>query len=513
MAWAHQGSSWTEAETNVFPRVKWLRVLLMITPAVVALCAALWHGPFLIDDAYITFRYAENLAAGHGLVFNPGEAVLGTSSPLMAALLGLLRIAGLEVPLAARALGSMSFMGVVLITQVLARRHVGAIGAAALGACLAVHPGLIFAADSGMETGLSMAAVYGTLLLTIQGRYLPAGLLGGIAFLLRPDGVLVLALAIGVGLVRAPRRIWQPLLATAVVTLPWLVYASATYGEIMPHSVAAKQLIHPDAALHILQENLRRLTVDLGMMIICGSAVIGLVIATLRRSELLLVAAWMVLYLAGLSFARIASIFPWYVTPLFPGLILFAGYGVTGLVSTVSARPWAARRLVERGAVPVVLLILAALCLLDNPAWRAAHEAQFGRVRAYLRIAELLRGRCASGDVVLVGEVGALAYALPEQVILDSSGINSPAVFHARKADHERLRAAGIVGPVPEGSPAWVLALVGRFQPRYIVTYRPWLHICPIIENIPAFNREYRRIGADLPGLGNYFILERVEAN
>ena len=30
--------------------------------------------PFVPDDAYISFRYAEHLAQGTGLTFNPGEA-------------------------------------------------------------------------------------------------------------------------------------------------------------------------------------------------------------------------------------------------------------------------------------------------------------------------------------------------------------------------------------------------------------------------------------------------------
>src|SRR2546421_8265834 len=30
-----------------------------------------WHLRWLCDDAYISFRYSRNLAAGHGLVFNP----------------------------------------------------------------------------------------------------------------------------------------------------------------------------------------------------------------------------------------------------------------------------------------------------------------------------------------------------------------------------------------------------------------------------------------------------------
>src|SRR5687768_6252470 len=32
------------------------------------------------DDAYISYRYAANLVAGHGLVFNPGERVEGYSN-------------------------------------------------------------------------------------------------------------------------------------------------------------------------------------------------------------------------------------------------------------------------------------------------------------------------------------------------------------------------------------------------------------------------------------------------
>ena len=34
----------------------------------------------LVDDAYISFRYSHNLAAGDGLVFNPGEYVEGYTS-------------------------------------------------------------------------------------------------------------------------------------------------------------------------------------------------------------------------------------------------------------------------------------------------------------------------------------------------------------------------------------------------------------------------------------------------
>lgn len=53
---------------------------------------ALKFWPYTMDDAYITFRYAQNFAAGHGLVFNPGELprAEGITSPLYAILLSLI---------------------------------------------------------------------------------------------------------------------------------------------------------------------------------------------------------------------------------------------------------------------------------------------------------------------------------------------------------------------------------------------------------------------------------------
>ena len=42
---------------------------------------------FVSDDAFISLRYAANLLAGHGLVFNPGERVEGFTSPLWTLLL------------------------------------------------------------------------------------------------------------------------------------------------------------------------------------------------------------------------------------------------------------------------------------------------------------------------------------------------------------------------------------------------------------------------------------------
>ena len=48
------------------------------------------------DDAYISFRYADNLVNGHGLVFNPGERVEGITNLLWTVLFVPVLAAGLD---------------------------------------------------------------------------------------------------------------------------------------------------------------------------------------------------------------------------------------------------------------------------------------------------------------------------------------------------------------------------------------------------------------------------------
>src|SRR5438105_2557104 len=61
------------AVERVAGRPAWVLPLLLVGPLLILL-----RFPVdIIDDAYISFRYAWNFAHGQGLVFNPGEHVEG----------------------------------------------------------------------------------------------------------------------------------------------------------------------------------------------------------------------------------------------------------------------------------------------------------------------------------------------------------------------------------------------------------------------------------------------------
>ena len=48
-------------------------ILLTAAGAILFLLIALPFAPFALDDAFITYRYSENLARGEGIRWNPGE--------------------------------------------------------------------------------------------------------------------------------------------------------------------------------------------------------------------------------------------------------------------------------------------------------------------------------------------------------------------------------------------------------------------------------------------------------
>src|SRR2546423_15171837 len=49
-----------------------------------------------IEDAYITLRYADNIAHGYGFVYNHGERVLGTTTPLFTLILAFATWLGMD---------------------------------------------------------------------------------------------------------------------------------------------------------------------------------------------------------------------------------------------------------------------------------------------------------------------------------------------------------------------------------------------------------------------------------
>ncbi len=234
------------------------------------LLAHAWTYRFLTDDAFISFRYARNLAEGHGLVFNPGhERVEGYTNFLWVLLLAAFDRLGLAPERVANALSIACGVGVwLLVLRAAAGARLRAPGDnAASGAPLwiALAPVFLLAATrsfavwctSGLETKLFELLVVAAVLRAISeveaaragGRetWALSALLLALACLTRPDGAVVAGGLLGARWLLERRRggarardVAPGVALFATILLAHLAFRLAYYGDWVPNTYHAK---------------------------------------------------------------------------------------------------------------------------------------------------------------------------------------------------------------------------------------------------------------------------------
>jgi len=233
------------------PRLRPELLLALVVVAAIA-HALLYDYPF--EDSYITYRYAENLSRGVGLVYNAGEIVEGFTSFGWTVLLAGVAWVGLPVVAVSRGLSLLCGLGVLGVTWMLARRWLVPADPGRRDAWT-VAPVLVVAANgtwayyamTGMETMLFLLLVLvGALVATdaVAGRR-SSWLLGvafGVASLVRPEGAGYFAALVAALLVERDARpvAARAVLAFLVVFVPYFAWRWHHFGWLLPNTYYAK---------------------------------------------------------------------------------------------------------------------------------------------------------------------------------------------------------------------------------------------------------------------------------
>lgn len=441
--------------------------------ALLAIAARALPTPRIIDDAFITFRYARNLLEGHGFVYNLGERVLGTTTPLYTLLMALL--AGLT--------GNRDFPALALWTNALAdaatclllvalgytltgRRGVG-LGAALLWA---IAPMSVTFAIGGMETSVFIFLLVLTSYLYLIGALRLAAIAAALVVLARPDGLLLVAPLIldrVIVQLRQQRFPWGEAALFAGTLAPWLIFATLYFGSPLPQSIAAKAdayRLPPEAALvRLIQhygtpffehEVLGSVWPLAGFMLYLALNVLAAVGLVRRNPRAWPVVAFPWLYFAAYSLAN-PLLFRWYLAPPLPFYFLLILAGLLRVVDDMAAT--AARAARQAGGLsprppmlsakdaaqerarpspgPLLAVVTLAFVALSLNAWtlrpdhgpsRPAPEMAWHALELlYERVGRDLASRTAGLTTVAAGDVGALGYFSGAR-ILDTVGLVSP---------------------------------------------------------------------------------------
>ncbi|MGH7464311.1 MAG: hypothetical protein ACREK1_03990, partial [Longimicrobiales bacterium] len=367
------------------------------------------------DDPWITYRYAENIAAGRGFVFNPGEQVYGTSTPLYALLLAGARLIGLPVPQTSWVLGFISMNACIVMLFLLVRRlHSEFAGLAAAGLLASAY---FFhgVATFGMEAPVYTALIIGAFLAYAKGREILAAALAAACLLMRLDGAAVgAALALGHMLTR--RQIpWKAGLVYVAIVAPWFVFSVAYFGSALPNTMIAKRMHTDYTRLYWMPRWL--LTEPRFWLALAGVAAVLAVPALRRKSAVF--AIWAVAYAVAYSLVAMHR-YDWYLMPLVPALAGFAGIGVVVIGQRL------ARTATLRRAIPVLLALVLTAPDAGRLVWRLrGHEGFLGIERVRYEAAVWMRDNLPQDAPIATGGIGLVGYHTGRH-IFDAMGLVTP---------------------------------------------------------------------------------------
>jgi len=419
--------------------------LLLVILTLHAIWAGFERGD-LIDDAYISARYARNLAQGYGLVYNRGAGltrVEGYSNFIWVLILAAGQAAGANPRAITQTAGIAANLLTLLLVWLLVRRwrrpesdsaaeHYLDLAAPLL---LAINLPFLIWASAGLETSLFALEIILTFILWGRGqgpRY-PALATALLAALTRPEGLLLfiaLVLARTAELVRRRERLLKSdvrnLLAFLIPYLVYFLWRFFYYGHsVFPNSYYAKV----DPGRIALKEGLFYLFSwlewgSLPLLLLLGFGAYGL---SRRRDRLLLAPAlFLGLYLGFILYVG----GDWmpdfrFLTHLEPLLVALSVLGIIQLESlppNLADPRWRRHRLAR-----LVILLALGMSLYRYTRYELSpsfdrdwhrHQGQFYRGASRWVLQHVWRS-----ETVAAGDIGYLGFISDVDRIVDTMGL------------------------------------------------------------------------------------------
>ncbi len=437
---------------------------------------------FPLDDAYISFRYAENLADGNGMVFNLGERVEGYSNFLHVVLLACSSRLGLTPPLAARLVNGLS---VVLAAGLLLFAYPRPAPPLVVrcGALLVLGASGLTSANvlSGLEAPLMAAVLLAAAVAVDLRREGLAVVACVLVSLTRPEGALLALLVLltdaVVGSRSAPRsaRV-RPLLVLLAANAAYSAWRLAYFGDLVPGSIRAKQGL---PAAELVRASLpyagRFLALHWPLVV---AALAGLTVALARRRSVGRGAPAALVAVVGVALVTgVGDPYQQLLRYLYPALPLLLHLACRAAPEVLAAAPPPRRTL--RALLGLALGALLALQLresvrpigLARPA-PAADRTVASRLAAGLAelvaqdlaphdfdpsfkgaaqhdMARWFRANAAAGDLLATWEIGTVPYYSGVRV-LDLFGLTDRHIARLPARDGNRLDADYVFGREPD---------------------------------------------------------------
>ena len=437
-----------------------LAILILLVAARIFLFA---YTQYTVDDAFITYRYAANVASGLGYVYNAGEKVQGASSPLYTLILTAVGWAFHPdvIPQASRILSLIAdVLSLILLWRILS--GFDDVVRICVGLLFALYPKVVFIGTTGMEASLVVMLMLLSYYLYSIGKLYGALFVMSSLMLCRLDSVVWIVLCLF-----SIKRVYRTFpvraaLLAVLVCVPWVVFAFLYFGSLLPHSIAAKSV-----SWHNLFPAFDPFRIIMGYFPFDGlkgvpaavrwliavvfvlPVVVELVKSLSSKSPMFIFPSFFLLYNLAFSFGRVTML-DWYYLPGYIVYFVTAGSLCNRPLSRWNSGLRYRKLMVSAQAVLAVIL----LALLFVAASRWAERPGGSSLRTSKRLGIWLRRHSSANAGVLLEPIGLVGWE-SKLYIHDYIGIVSPHVISYRQRY--------------PGSDAWFMAYIRDSLPEYIV--------------------------------------------
>ncbi|MEY7970429.1 hypothetical protein AB8O38_00355 [Saccharomonospora xinjiangensis] len=428
-------------------------------------------------DAYVTFRYARNVAEGYGPVYNTGEYVEGYANFLwmiLVALPGAVFGDSDVIVVTAVLLGIAATLGSVLLAYRLTNRIVRiatpdgpalpGLGVLAAALTAAASSPAAYGA-SGLEAPLFVLLTLTFCLAITSGRAVVAGVTVALAVMTRPEGLVMSVIGLAWFVVEAARRRRTAsaavayLAGAAVLLVPWTVWRLTVYDHLLPNLVLSRWRGSWSGRLAAGGDYVAEFTLAYQAFVALAVAAIALLLTRRRVSAAVARARSVVWLLVVLAVGHVLAVLVagggwmpvWRLLAPVPVLLAVVGTAAYGLFVVTSPANDAATAdrgvpLVRGRTVPVVATALCGLSLVVTMVHPGALPAMHDLRTAAGQRAEIgrwLDESLPAGTVISTHNTGSMAYeAGPSIVVIDVFGRTDEHI--AREGEPMRVEDSGV---------------------------------------------------------------------
>ncbi len=470
-----------------------LSFILLIAASFLPLWAAYNHHTFLNDDTYITLTYAKNLASGRGFVFNHPPPTQGTTTPLLT-----IAVAGLsvmfpfiEIPTVAVLFTAFCWIGTAWCIFLFRQSWEISVWQASIVGLVILTSGWV--AFLGMEAYLFAFLLILSMSLFHSKRHFLAGIVTGLLFLTRGEGVLILFILVAFNSISEwaekrsfdSRIIMAPFhLGTgfALPVLLWFAYAYVTFGSLLPNTLLAKQAQGQSVVMsrpfleRLVQEwlplwgNEFRIAQIPMLNVWWFLVIVGTVMIVNQKRKWLMLLIWIVTYIGGYTLLGVSAYW-WYQLPIIFVLQIHFAFGLVKCIEFLVSN----EKFKTLGVGAAILIFTFSLFYLSKPTINAI--LNYGgdpRAESYLELSKWIREHTQPHESIAFIEIGYLGYYTNNRII-DLAGLTIP----------------DIVPHVADGDFSWGF---WHYEPDYYIYLPDFDWALASIRSNPKFEQCYQPV-------------------